>query len=70
MDQFERETIALRFNSRPCQICHCTGWCGHREIAVELAEIRAVGLDKKSPSAEKVSSRLGKQDFTRSSKLA
>lgn len=29
------------FRARPCWICGKCTWCGHRELAVELAELEA-----------------------------
>jgi hypothetical protein len=69
MDQWDRDIITKIFNSRPCGVCGKLGWCGDREISVELAELGAVA-PRKPQTSEEIHPITGKRNFTRHSRPA
>ena len=69
MKNWERETITNIFSTRFCSVCGKLGWCGHREIWVELAELGAVA-PRKPQTSEEIHPITGKRNFTRQSRPA
>ena len=69
MENWEREIITNSFSTRSCSVCGKLGWCGHREISVELAELGAVA-PRKPQTSEEIHPITGKRNFTRQSRPA